>query len=193
MSWLHRLSPWSHPRTVATPGTSAPSSMDNHSEDQRLREQVLAVHGDIVDQVVQLAAGDELGMADGFELRFDLLVLFVSALLHRLHDRVAQASLSQMLWDVTFESLEESLRERGVTDLRLASRMRTLLQSATGRRNAYLAAWDRPGDPDAIRAVIARNVLNGAAISDSRIDILLACLPGSAEHLPGIARPGCGE
>lgn len=141
------------------------------------REQVLAIHGQVVDRVLQIT-GAGLGIEDNFSLRFDVMIYFISALLRHLHAAGrSQAATAQLLWDITFEGLEESLRDRGVTDIRMASRMRTLLQDATGRRNAYLAAWEQTERPEAIRVVMARNIFNGADATDPRIDALQAQLP----------------
>ncbi|MEO5340069.1 MAG: ubiquinol-cytochrome C chaperone family protein [Magnetococcus sp. MYC-9] len=145
------------------------------------------MHDRIVDQVLRLTAEKELASNDAFILRFDVMILFVSAVLRRLHQAGPDYHLcAQMVWDITFEGLEESLRNRGVSDLRLASRMRTLLQNATGRRNAYLAAWE---EQDGLRSAIGRNVFNGAEASDPRIDRVLANLPGFADSVLGPLAP----
>lgn len=144
------------------------------------RAEIIAIHGEIVDRVLRIT-GAGLDMEDTFFLRFDVMIFFVSDVLRHLHDAgPLHAARSQLLWDVTFEGLEESLRDRGVSDIRLAARMRKLLQNALGRRNAYLAAWAQPDAPEAIRIVMARNILNGASPTDPRIDTLLAHLPGFA-------------
>ncbi|MBF0160653.1 MAG: ubiquinol-cytochrome C chaperone family protein [Magnetococcales bacterium] len=136
------------------------------------------MHDRIVDRVLQATAQEGMGSTESFILRFDVMILFVSAALRHLHTADPPDTLrAQMLWEITFEGLEESLRSRGVSDLRMASRMRKLLQNAMGRRNAYLKAWD---EPEAMRAAIARNVFNGADAGDPRVDMLLTHLSGLA-------------
>ncbi|MEO5353412.1 MAG: ubiquinol-cytochrome C chaperone family protein [Magnetococcus sp. XQGC-1] len=175
MLWFDRLSPKKQPQAAPPAGeprlpSGAPLS----------RPEVITLHGRIVDRVLRMTEGG-WGIPDTFDLRFDVMIFWVSALLRHLHGAGPEyAPLSQMLWDITFEGLEESLRDRGVTDIRIASKMRKLLQDATGRRNAYLAAWE---DPAALRVVIARNIFNGADPDDPRIDTLLANLPGFAESV----------
>ncbi len=156
-----------------------------------MRSRAMAIHSRLVDRTLTLTRDGELAIEDGFPLRFDVMVLLVAAALRHLRRQEGGArvtALSQALWDITFEGFEESLRDRGVTDIRMAARMRKLLMNATGRRDAYLQAWemlDRAENIDAtgaervmdghwpIREAIARNVLNGATIGDSRVDRLL--------------------
>lgn len=153
------------------------------------RTQMIAIQGEVVDRVLRIS-GAGLGIEDTFSLRFDIMIFFISEVLRHLHDAgPIHAARSQLLWDITFEGLEESLRDRGVTDIRLASRMRKLLQDALGRRNAYLAAWAQPDASEAIRIVMARNILNGASPTDPRIDTLLAHLPGFATAVLGAYAP----
>ena len=173
MLWFDRLSPKNQSKAVPPSGEPLLGTPES-------RPEVIVLHGRIVDRVLRITEGG-LGIPDTFDLRFDVMIFWVSVVLRHLHGAgPATAPLSQMLWDITFEGLEESLRDRGITDLRMASKMRKLLQDATGRRNAYLAAWE---DPDALRVVIARNIFNGAQPTDPRIDTLLANLPGFAESV----------
>ena len=168
--------------------------------DAVLRARVMPAHGRIVDRVLQITGEDVWGVADNFVFRFDVMVFFVSAVLRHLHHAGQRQGtpiflqFSQTLWDVTFEGFEESLRDRGVTDIRMAARMRKLLQNAMGRRNAYLEAWEKPEDQNAIRSVIARNVFNGADATDPRTDMLLAHLQGFVGAvLPSDLHPSGGS
>ncbi|MBF0155932.1 MAG: ubiquinol-cytochrome C chaperone family protein [Magnetococcales bacterium] len=142
--------------------------------DAEWRIRALAVHDRLVARALELAGGGRLEMEDGFDLRFDLVVLFVSRTLYALNNRGDQGRrLQQALWDALFEGLDHSLRQRGVNDIRMAPRMRRLFRDATGRRDAYLAAW-RDGDDPAIRRAVGRNVLNGAAGDDPRVAVIIA-------------------
>ncbi|MBF0459806.1 MAG: ubiquinol-cytochrome C chaperone family protein [Magnetococcales bacterium] len=180
MSRLSRISPKKWWTFLAHMGGSWARSADKRRQTRALRAQVQIWHDRIVDRVLQVTANGHLDLADTFSLRFDVMVFLVSAVLRHLHRIEGSQESSQMLWDITFAGLEESLYARGVSDLRMAKRMRTVLQNATGRRDAYLAAWADPASPEAIRVVIARNVFNGTASTDPRIDILLGNLPGFA-------------
>lgn len=154
-----------------------------------LRQQVMPVHGRIVDRALKITGADDWGLDDNFDFRFDVMVFLISVVLHNLHHAGKKSEskisplFSQMLWDVTFEGFEESLRDRGVTDVRMAARMRKLLQNAMGRRNAYLDAWQSQDNDVAIRIVVARNVFNGAQTTDPRLNRFLANLPGFVESV----------
>lgn len=143
-----------------------------------VKAQALALHDQVVDHLLALVADNDLGVEDDFDLRFDLMVFFVSHILFKQRKNI---EFSHELWEVTFEGFRESLRLRGVNDVRMGARMKQALHDATGRRNVYVVAWEE-SDDQGLRKAIARNILNGAKISDGRIDLVLAGLKG----LPGI-------
>ncbi|MBF0127725.1 MAG: hypothetical protein HQM02_11005 [Magnetococcales bacterium] len=139
---------------------------------EALRARAMGIYDQLAGRTLALTAGERLGVSDDFPLRFDVMVLQVAATLHHLHHQTRETGLARLLWEMTFEGFEESLRGRGVTDIRMAARMNKLLAQGTGRRNAYLAALDA-GDRTALREAIARNVLNGAPPDDPRVEVLL--------------------
>ncbi|MBF0614697.1 MAG: hypothetical protein HQL92_06040 [Magnetococcales bacterium] len=128
-------------------------------------------HDRLAAMTLTLTRDERLGVTDDFPLRFDVMVLLVAGVLFHWRTRQDQA-WSHALWEMTYEGFEESLRNRGVTDMGMGRRMKKLFRQGTGRRDAFLAAWEA-GDPDAVRAAVARNVLNGADPADSRVDCLL--------------------
>jgi len=63
------------------------------------------------------------GLPDSVDGRFDLLVLHVFLVMHRLkQDHVRTAELSQALFDVLFENMDESLRVLGAGDMGVGRR-----------------------------------------------------------------------
>ena len=160
----------------------------------------MAWHARLVTRTLEVTAQEGLSITDGFPLRFEVMILFVSSALFHLLDKKKALSdakkVAEELWVVTIEGFEESLRDRGVSDLRISARMRTLISNATARRNAYVEAWQHWSDatapdttsdvrqepelsggvmsPDGkLREAIARNVLNGSEIGDFRVDRML--------------------
>ncbi|MBF0125250.1 MAG: hypothetical protein HQL60_07935 [Magnetococcales bacterium] len=128
-----------------------------------LHQEMLTLHDQLVDQTLSVTSGSWLGIKDDFSLRFEVLMLLVAAALYQLKQHESMDPVNkkraQQLWEITFESFDHTLRQQGVSDIRMSARMHKLLQQATGRRNAYLVALDN-ADPQALRRAISRNILN---------------------------------
>ena len=77
-------------------------------------ESARTLYAQIVAQARQPAFFRDCGLPDTIDGRFDLLVLHVFLVMHRLkQDRADTAELSQALFDVLFQDMDESLRELG--------------------------------------------------------------------------------
>ncbi|MBF0177213.1 MAG: ubiquinol-cytochrome C chaperone family protein [Magnetococcales bacterium] len=139
-----------------------------------LRSEVFARHDRLVEQTCAWTGSGLFSLPDDFNLRFEVMVFLVSLQLFAWRQRAQPEDESRIecLWEAMFEGFDHSLRERGVPDMRIGSRMRKLLEHATGRRQAYLEALESR-DRDRFHAAIGRNVLNGAPSDDPRIQRLL--------------------
>jgi hypothetical protein len=144
----------------------------NKKQKKLQREQVMAVHDRMVDHLLNVIANGNLRIEDDYDLRFDLMIFFASYLLFCQKEDV---EFSQSFWELVFEGIQESLRLRGVTDVRMGAKMGQALKDATGRRNVYIAAWEAD-DQEVLRKAIARNVLCGAKADDKRVDTVIAGL-----------------
>ncbi|MBF0136092.1 MAG: hypothetical protein HQL65_07620 [Magnetococcales bacterium] len=144
-----------------------------------LHAEVLARHDQLVEQTRVLTGTDWLALPDDFNLRFEVLVLLVAVQLSvwRRRAQPEDETRIRLLWEIMFEGFDNTLRQQGVSDIRMASRMRKLLGHATGRRNAYLESL-AVRDPQPLHAAIGRNVLNlqDAQTNDPRIQRLLAAI-----------------
>ncbi|MBF0625538.1 MAG: ubiquinol-cytochrome C chaperone family protein [Magnetococcales bacterium] len=172
-------------------------------QDRTLRPRVVAEHGALVERALDWSGAGWLELEDRFDLRFEVLILLVSVRLHDLRHGIpapdgreglppdAEERLMRLLWEITFEGFDHTLRQQGVPDLRMGARMRKLFHHATGRRDAYLAALEG-SDAPRLRAAIGRNVLDGAAGNDPRVTRIMALLykefpnsiPEEAEQAP---------
>ncbi len=157
-------------------------SATKKSPDGELRARTLSLHDRLAAEALAVTAGDRLGILDDFSLRFDVMILLTAGVLHRLQREMSDTTMAQALWEMTYEGFQESLRNRGVTDMGMGRRMKKLLLQGTGRRDAYLAAWDA-GDVGALRRAVARNVLNGADPEDERVDRLLEAVTRGMEGI----------
>ncbi|KAF0113042.1 MAG: CBP3 protein mitochondrial precursor [Rhodospirillaceae bacterium] len=100
------------------------------------------------------------GVADTVDGRFDMIVLHVVVLLHRLNKETGAATLAQALFDEMFGDMDRSLREMGVSDLRIGGTVKTMARAFQGRHAAYDAALESPDD-QALEKALWRNVYRG--------------------------------
>jgi cytochrome b pre-mRNA-processing protein 3 len=98
--------------------------------------------------------------------RFDMLVLHLWMVLHRLKPIDGGADLSQALFDRFCEDMDGNLREMGVGDLTVPKRMQAFGEAFYGRAAAYdlaLAAGEEP-----LAQALRKNILNGTGIENAR-------------------------
>ena len=103
---------------------------------------------------------ERLGVADTVEGRFELYVLHLVLILHRLKGQGVQAAeTSQATFDAFLRNLDEGLRDMGVGDLSVGKKMRRLGEAIHGRIKGYdrvLAGDERQG---ALEEMIGRTLL----------------------------------
>ena len=132
---------------------------------------IRALYGAVVAQARLAAFYADYGVPDSVDGRFDLIVLHLVLLLHRLeqdHDLGELGrSLGQDLFDEFCRDLDANLREMGVGDLAVPKRMQGFAEAFYGRQAAYLealAAADRQAFENALsRNIFTRGVEDGAA------------------------------
>ena len=95
-----------------------------------------------------------LGVPDTLDGRFELIVLHLFLLQHRLLDTNNEAFL-QFLSEAFFNDMDASLRELGVADTGVSKRIKKMGKAYHGCLQAYAASVN---DPTALRAALARNV-----------------------------------
>jgi cytochrome b pre-mRNA-processing protein 3 len=118
----------------------------------------------------------DIGVADSFEGRFELLALHVALVLRRLSQLPPPAGdVAQDLTDLFFRRLDEALREIGVGDLGVPKRMKVLAKAFYGRAAAYDKALSDKDSKELVE-VLRRNVLDGkegdAAVLATRVDMV---------------------
>jgi len=117
------------------------------------------------------------GVADTLDGRFELIVLHVVPLMRRLR-RCGEAGtqLSQALFDVMFDDMDQSLREMGVGDLRIGKRVKQMARAFYGRAKAYDQAFDQAPGAERRRAIaeaLERNVFNNEPPPDIRLQAMV--------------------
>lgn len=101
----------------------------------------------------------DLGVEDSVEGRFELLTLHVYLILRRLKGQGEDAArVAQKLFDATFASFDDALRELGVGDLAVGRRIRKMAEAFYGRIGAYEAALAADAAPSSLVEAVGRNV-----------------------------------
>ena len=109
------------------------------------------------------------GVPDTVEGRFELYVLHLVLLLHRLKGQGPQAGeTAQVAFDTFLKNLDEGLRDMGVGDLSVGKKMRKLGEAVYGRIRSYDAALAALPDHAELAAVMGRTVYQGAEAPHAR-------------------------
>ncbi|HIJ61775.1 MAG TPA: hypothetical protein HPQ04_03705 [Rhodospirillaceae bacterium] len=99
------------------------------------------------------------GVADTVDGRFDLLTLHVCLIVMRLaREGPAQKPLSQALFDLMFADMDVNLRELGVSDTGVGSRVKSMARAFYGRLAAY---GEGLADDTRLGPALERNLYRG--------------------------------
>ena len=140
----------------------------NHFRKPRLppRGTIEAIYGMIVTQAREPLFYRDLAVPDTVNGRFDLLVMHLWIVLHRLRPVEGGAELSQALFDLFCADMDANLREMGVGDLTVPKRMRTIGEAFYGRVAAYDRAFSEGAE--SLAQALCRNILDGQHIDQAR-------------------------
>jgi len=133
-------------------------------------------YGMIVAQARSAAFYASYGVPDTVQGRFDLIVLHLVLLLHRLekdgdagargrNPAIGGHGLGQKLFDAFCQDLDDNLREMGVGDLAVPKQMRRFGEAFYGRQAAYRAALAAPGTQELEKA-LARNIFEVVGVDE---------------------------
>jgi cytochrome b pre-mRNA-processing protein 3 len=140
----------------------------NHFRKPRLppRGTIEAIYGMIVTQAREPLFYRDLAVPDTVNGRFDLLVMHLWIILHRLRTVEGGVGLSQALFDRFCADMDANLREMAVGDLAVPKRMRTIGEAFYGRTAAYDRAFSEGAE--ALAQALCRNILDGEHIEQAR-------------------------
>ena len=114
----------------------------------------------------------EGGVVDSVDGRFDLIALHVFFVLHRLKEANAGASpIAQRLFDVFFQNMDEGLREMGVGDLSVGSKIRKMAEAFYGRVAAYEDGL-KSDQPEHLAEALRRNLYRASDVSHSTLSLM---------------------
>ncbi len=88
----------------------------------------------------------DMGVPDSFDGRFEMLVLHVFFVIHRMiPEGEAGQRLNQALFDAMFADIDQTLREMGIGDMGVPKHMRKMMKAFNGRMHAYRSEIDDLG------------------------------------------------
>lgn len=126
------------------------------------------------------------GLPDTVDGRFDLLVLHVFLVMHRLKRGHGQtAELSQALFDVFFQNMDEGLRELGAGDMGVGRRIKAMAEGFYGRVLAYEQALAQ-GD-QALEGCVRRNLYGATDGTREQVHAVVLYIRSASATLAGQA------
>ncbi len=125
------------------------------------------------------------GVPDTVDGRFDMIALHAFLLMHRLKrgGTEALAELSQRVFDVMFADMDRNLREMGVSDLRVGSKVKQMVSAFLGRMMAYETGMEPGSPPEALEDALRRNLYRGVEASPAWVGAMAGYLRREASSL----------
>lgn len=97
----------------------------------------------------------DLGVPDTLDGRFEMIVLHLFLMQHRLLREPQHVDFARALSESFFDDMDRSIRELGVADTGVPKRIKRMGQAYNGRLQVYEDALQ---NPDAMRAALSRNL-----------------------------------
>lgn len=97
----------------------------------------------------------ELGVPDTLDGRFEMILLHLFSVLHRLKTLPETKEFRQQLMEVFMEDMDRSVRELGVSDTGVGKRVKKMAAAMYGRLAAYDMSAD---DVEALKVALRRNL-----------------------------------
>ncbi len=142
------------------------------------------LYTEIVEQARSPVFYRERGVPDTLDGRFELIVLHVFLVLHRLKEEDGVDTLSQDVFDVMFADLDQSLREMGVGDLSVGKKVKVMAQSFYG----HVAAYDQAiNDETAMDDALRRNLYGTVTPSDDDVAFMRTYVLNQRQHMSEMA------
>lgn len=126
----------------------------------------------------------EREVPDTLDGRFDMLVLHVFLLLHRLGaDGKPMKRITQALFDLMFADMDRSLREMGVSDMRIGKKVKEMARAFYGRVDAYEPAL---ADEGKLKEALARNLYAGVEVRPDSLSAMAQYIMTQAAALAAL-------
>ena len=153
----------------------------------RFSERAHLLHETIVEQARTPTLFRRHAIPDTFDGRFEFLLLHVLVVMRRLKAVGAEGEVAaQELFDLVFADFDRALRESGVGDLRVGSKIRRMAQAYFGRARALDDAL-ADALPDVLCDMLERNVYGTVSVESGTICGLASYVRRQVMHLDGVA------
>lgn len=149
---------------------SRPHVLDTHamilalfSRRSRRTATIEALYGAIVAQARLPVFYLDYRVPDTVNGRFEMILVHAGLLLDRLsHEEGPVRAIGQAVFDRFCQDMDDTLRERGVSDTKVPKEMKRVAEAFYGRQAAYRTALNGD-DPLALADAVRRNVYAGSA------------------------------
>ena len=139
----------------------------------------------VVSKARMQAFYEDLNVPDDVDGRFEMISLHQILLLLRLEQLGEEAKdLSQALFDTMFLDMDRSLREMGISDLRIPKHMKRMLNGFNGRTHSYRESLLQ-NNQDKLIGAIKRNVYGTRKdeSSEDEMRVLLGYIEKQWSHI----------
>lgn len=133
----------------------------------------------------------DFAVADNVDGRFDMICVHAFLVMRRLKSiRSAESTaLSQAVFDLMFADMDASLRQMGVSDMRIGKEVKGMAKAFLGRVDAYDRALE--GGDGGLASALVRNVYRGDASSVLAAARLAGYMKAAAAALAALADAEC--
>lgn len=146
------------------------------------RQTVASLYAAIAAQARMPVFYADIGVPDTVDGRFDLLVLHIWMVMHRLDAEPQSGRLKQDLFDAMFGHLDLVVREMGAQDLGVGRRIKLMAEGFHGRASSFREAW-LSGDTARVHETLARNVFAKATAAPEALTLLARYVTHSIDRL----------
>jgi cytochrome b pre-mRNA-processing protein 3 len=126
------------------------------------------------------------GVADTFDGRFDMISLHMILIIRRMKRDIDQTrDLSQALFDYMFDDIDLNLRELGIGDMGVLTRVKKMTKAFYGRLESYDQGLNLEDD-DQLKAALERNLYRQNKVTDANLCAITAYTRRQSLHLDGV-------
>jgi cytochrome b pre-mRNA-processing protein 3 len=129
----------------------------------------------------------DFGVPDSVDGRFEMIVLHVILIVHRLRGEGGDADLFvRALIEALFDDMDRSLREMGVGDLSVGKKVKQMAAAFYGHASAYDDALATKAAGQALPDALRRNVFGTSGVDDESLCRLAAAVRLCVGHLEAL-------